>query len=186
MTVINNITYVSQNDPKWKNLIIPGLGLDIGSSGCGLCSLSMATSFFGCFMTPEELIKHPEYFFNGLMYWAKCIFPTFSFRYYDASNDVPYDPKLLAAYLDTNDAKGNPDNLAIIRISVVLPRNMGSYDHSVLGLCKIPDDIIIIDPWDGHSKNLFLSYPYAKITGVVLFTKGKNTNKQKPIAPLYN
>lgn len=198
MNVINKIQYESQRDPKWANILMAGSQLTIGNYGCAVTCLSMLSDYYGCKQTPDQIGINPKFIPGGSVNWIALDFPTFSFRYSDGNlfntNQSVIDNGLLKSYLSDVD---NGDRSAIIQITVAPPKGGQSYTHFLVGLWPLPDtqDIMVIDPWDGKSKPLFLSYPYAKITEVCYFTrwdKTKHAGKQawqgqlKPIAPLFN
>jgi hypothetical protein len=199
MNGINNVKYLSQRDPQWASVLLNGSDLTIGDYGCTVTCISMLSDYYGCKMTPDQIGKNPNFVRLGNVVWTGLDFPTFSFRYGDGnainSNKSVIDNAGLNSYLsDVN----NGDRSAIIQITVTPPKGGSSYTHFLVGLWALPDtnDIMVIDPWDGKSKPLFLSYPYAKITEACYFTKWdktKHNGKQawqmglgEPVAPLFN
>jgi hypothetical protein len=195
MNGINKIQYISQQDPKWRDIKMSGSQLTIGDYGCAITCVSMLTDYYGCKQTPDQIGTNPKFVVNGNMNWIGLDFPTFSFRYADGNqfntNKSVIDNALLKSYLSDI---YNGDRSAIIQITVTPPKGGKSYTHFLVGLWTLPDDIMVIDPWDGKSKPLFASYPYSKITEVCYFTrwdKSKKGGKQawqgqlKPEAPFY-
>jgi hypothetical protein len=57
--------HLSQLDPAWKNVKIGESSLTVGNYGCTLACLSMISSVFGPFKTPEQLAKM-KHLFTGL------------------------------------------------------------------------------------------------------------------------
>ena len=195
---INGSKYQSQNDPKWKNLLMAGSNLTIGNYGCAATCVSMLTEYYGCYQTPQQIAQNQKFNGGGSMNWINLDFPTFSFRWSDGNifntNQSVINQGCLKYYL--SDAQ-NGDKSCIIQITVTPYKGGQPYTHFVVGLWfdTEKNDIYIIDPWDGKSKYLQLSYPTGKITEVCYFTrwdKTKNNNKQawqgakQPVAPLYN
>ena len=197
MIGINHIKYLSQQDPQWKDLPMSGTTLTIGNDGCAMTCMSMLTDFYGCYQTPAQLAQSPVYDKGGQAQWLNMDFPTFCFRYADSNQFGAFTPDmgLLNAYLDNG--HGDPDKACLICITITPYRGGTPYTHFLLGLWPLPEtkDIYVIDPWDAKSKPLFLSYPSAKITEVVYFTKWDKTQhggklawqgQGEPVAPLYN
>ena len=199
MDGINQIKYLSQRDPAWSSILLNGSDLTIGNFGCAITCISMLSDYYGCKVTPDKIATNPKAVTVGNVSWIGLDFPTFSFRYADGNvmntDQSIIDNECLKSYLSDGN---NGDRSAIIQITVNSPKSNSSYTHFLVGLWMLPDtnDIMVIDPWDGKSKPLFLSYPYAKITEVCYFTRwdkvrwgGKNAWQMgwgKPKAPLFN
>ena len=191
--------YESQQDPRWRDIKMDNSNLTVGGYGCALTCISMLTDYYGCFQTPGQLALLHNVCPGGNINWTTLDFPTFSFRYADGNlmntNQSVINADILKSYLsDVN----NGDRSAIIQITVTPPKGGASYTHFLIGdwLLPLTNDIKVIDPWDGKSKDLFLSYPNAKITEVCYFTrwdKARWGGKQAwqmgwgtPKAPLFN
>lgn len=190
------LKYLSQRDPKWGDVILSGSSLRMKDYGCALTCISILTDYYGCYTEPGVLAVNPKFCINGNVSWIGLDFPTFSFRWADGNlfNTALsiIDNGLLKNYCSN---ASNGDRAAIIQITVTPPKGGQPYTHFLVGLWTTDDDIHVLDPWDGKSKYLFASYPYAKITEVCYFTKWdktKHNNKQawqgakQPMAPLYN
>lgn len=198
MNGINTIKYLSQQDPRWRDIKIGNSQYTVGNYGCALTCISMVSDYFGCFQDPGQLAVNPKVAPDGSVNWTTLDFPNFSFRYADGnlfSSKFSPDNEMLKSYLDNNGKGG--DRACIIQLVITPYKNGTPFTHFLLGLWALPEtnDIMVIDPWDGKSKPLLLSYPSGRINEVCYFQrwdKTKHNGKQawqgqiKPVAPLYN
>lgn len=62
---------LSQRDPRWAHTKIGKTNLTIGDWGCALTCVSMLSSYFGCYMSPDKLAQVPGLFTaNGEIIWS--------------------------------------------------------------------------------------------------------------------
>lgn len=63
--------YLRQNDPKWASKPIGKTNISVGRMGCTLTSLSMLSSYYGCYKSPAELAAIPWLFTrDAKIIWA--------------------------------------------------------------------------------------------------------------------
>lgn len=174
MTVINNIVYLNQRDPRWANVFIGNSQLTIAGGGCTLTCVCMISQFMGFPITPAEMAAHKDWFNEaGQIIWTKINLPTTEFRWRAATVDMD----MIRAYLTHGDnSKWDRDHAVMFEVN---------HQHWVLGLWEANGDILCIDPFYGVTKNVL--HEYKNITASVFFVrKGLKKTNQEPKAPLYN
>ena len=186
MTVINNIKYLSQQDPRWSMDKIGDSTMTIWRYGCTTTCISMLTDYFGCYQTPDKIATNLKNYIGGNVWWSNLDFPTFSFRWEDG-NQMTKNPK----DVDLNIVKAwlapNPDRACILEVA--------NGSHWVVGLWynDYDQDILAIDPWTGTTCYVFKTYK--NITEASLFIrwdKTKHGGKKafqwaiRPVSPLFN
>ena len=147
---------ISQRDPKWANLKIGHSQLTIGAQGCALSCVSMATSFFGCFKNPQELMNFIDFTTEGLILWQTLRLPPVHFtgRYYGKQDSV------IQASLN------NPNQVCLIQVTL-----KSGATHWLFATGKMPlvNAYLVIDPWMGY-KSSTLVYNN-NITGFAIYSK---------------
>lgn len=144
------MTYLSQRDPIRAKVKIGKSILRIGDWGCTLTGVSMLSSFYGVYKSPEELAKIPWLFdASGRIIWGAIekAFQgkiKFQFRYY-TRNDKEIRKSI----------QGSPKTTALLQV------NYGK--HWVVAVAVEGKDYWIVDPIDGKKKLLSKAYP--NITG---------------------
>lgn len=184
MLGVNHIDYISQLDPRWKDKPLGDSKLTIGSDGCAVTCYSYVTDFFGKRLMPDQIAANGEYVKNGQVQWFKLP----DFYYVDGNNftyNFPIDQSLLDAFIESSKDEDKENRAAVIGLYITPPRNGTPYTHFVLPLWRSYGDIYVIDPIDGKSKNLFISYPNSHIYEVVYFYKGRKRVASKPVPPKY-
>jgi len=64
--------HLSQRAAAWRNIKIGNTDLTVGDWGCLLTCISMLSSFFGYFISPDKLAKMPKLFdSNGKLIWSE-------------------------------------------------------------------------------------------------------------------
>ncbi len=188
MTGINNLTYLSQRDPRWANTKIGNSNTTIGRYGCAITCLSMISQFFGCYQLPDEIAKNAKNFEDDSIVWIQLNFPKFSFRWREGSlwnnAENKIDMEMLKSYMAGESNKKNTEDRAVML-------EVANRSHWVLALWPTyDDDILAIDPWTGKTCEVLKTY--GNITGASLFvkwtdkTKGAWRGKMSPVAPDYS
>lgn len=191
MLGINNLDYLSQRDPRWATKMIGNSNITIGRMGCLITCLSMASQFCGCYMLPDEIASHNDWFEDASLIWINTDFKNMSFRWREGNQlkmvkNKPVNMDLIYAWLAHGDNRPFDHNrIAILQVA--------NESHWVLGLWKVGDDILAIDPWTGET--CLVLDKYNNITGAALFLKWNKDEHGgtqafrvlgEPIAPNYN
>lgn len=191
MLVINNVNYLCQRDAKWANKMIGDSNVSIGRMGCLITCLSMASQFFGCYQSPDQIASNVKWFDTASLIWINMSFPSMSFRWREgsqiANGDAKFDLEVLKAYLAHGDNRPSDNN----RVALI---NVANGSHWVLGLWynDTEKDILAIDPWTG--KTCWIYQTYGNITGgalMVRWNKDEHEGKEawqvykQPLAPDY-
>jgi ABC-type bacteriocin/lantibiotic exporter with double-glycine peptidase domain len=145
--------YLSQRDPSYSQKKIGETNLTLGRWGCTICSISMLSDYFKCFLSPERFAVQYDWFTNeGLIIWNKIKLDKMEFvirRY--GRNDSEIQKSLY-----------HFDKAVILEVD---------HCHWVVAARKtlFGNNYVIIDPWDGKKKNVFPTYK--AITGSAHFAR---------------
>ena len=149
-------TYICQRDPRWAQVRIGESHATLGRSGCTCSCLSMLSSFFDCFQTPDQIASHNGWFNTlGEVLWNKLQFArmVFTNRQY-GRNDI----MIKAAIKGPNTA-------------VMLQVAHGSHWVVALRPTLLGRSYIVADPWLGDSCDVIKRY--GNITGAAYFRSAK-------------
>jgi len=178
MLVINQISYLSQRDPRWANKLIGASNVSIGRMGCLITCMSMASQFFGCYQSPDQIASNSKWFDTASLIWINMSFPSMSFRWREgsqiANGDNKIDLDLIKSYLASGKNLPSDQN----RVALI---NVANGSHWVLGLWwdDTEKDILAIDPWTGRTCWVYKTY--GNITGgslIVRWDKKEHDNKE--------
>jgi hypothetical protein len=139
------LTYLSQQDPKWKQDIL-GFGDPedtIGYLGCALTSVAMLLSGHGYSETPKTLnqkLKNAQGFVSAAIRWnaVSQVYPNITVKANISCTTSPAPLELIDAAI----AAGQP---AIVQVDSS-PAN-GIQTHWVVVYQKRGDDYLMLDPW---------------------------------------
>lgn len=70
---------LSQRDRQWSTKKIGDTKLSIGRWGCLITSISMLSSYFKPYNSPEWFAENCKFTKDGLLYWSSCKFANFRF-----------------------------------------------------------------------------------------------------------
>lgn len=147
--------YLSQRDKRWATATIGKTALTVGRWGCTLTSLSMLSSFYGCFKTPAELAKTLGLFTpGGLLIWGMVekVFGgkiKFVYRYGQGDKVVRNDKAIRDSIL------GSPKTSVILEVA--------NHSHWVVAVGVYGNDYMCVDPIDGQKKLVLKTF--GNITG---------------------
>lgn len=178
MADLLNFNYLKQWDPRWRDVLLGGSNLTIGLKGCTTTCLSMGTELLGTYLLPNQIATNKKnYDSAGNMIWSALNLTGLAFRWREG-----------------NMLSKNPNTVNIEVVKAWLPNHTGRIcllevaggTHWILGLWwdDVNQDILAVDPATGQT--CLAMKTYGPIVGASLFVKGKNTNRQQPMAPLYN
>lgn len=145
--------YLSQRDPKWRDVKMGNTPFTISHYGCLLTDVSMLSSYYGEYKSPKELAKKLSFTKDGLLIWSSI-------------------PKVLPFKLNKRYYKRDQKALlqALKQPGMAVALQVDGY-HWVLGLGVYkfaPWIVRIWDPWNNR-KYAFPLSPYKKITGMATF-----------------
>lgn len=140
------ISLLSQQNKSWAGLHIPPSSRTIGQIGCMLTDLSMATSMYGTFFTPTELLHILKFNNNGEVLWDSLAnSPEMAFKL--EKRLTHFDPvEILNSLVD-------PKRFVILWVN--------NCSHFVLALRKDPfhvNQYIVADPLDGKKKSTYKNF----------------------------
>lgn len=142
--------YLSQRDPKWATKIIGKTWLTVGRWGCTITSVSMLSSYYGCYKSPIEIASIP-WLFNrrGEIIWQMLekVFNgkiKFQIRRYGMNK-----PAIIASL------NGTPKTSVLCEVA--------NKSHWVVIVGQHGNDFYCADPIDGQKKLVFKTY--RNITG---------------------
>lgn len=178
------VTLLSQNDPRWKNMLL-GLSTSstIGSFGCLLTSLTMVADAYGFTETPATLdvkMKNCAGFQDDLLIPRRlgAALPGMSVV---SEMDCAHIPAPLAE-IDAFLAQGNP-----VIVQVDSSRAPGLQSHFVALTAKSGTDYQIADPWPypTRAQTLLKGYGFgstdpAHVIQYVLLLKGPGASSGQP------
>lgn len=130
---------ISQRDPRWSFKKIGQSQWTIGQKGCVISSISMLSSYFGCFKDPGYLAKYLKFTDGGLIIWqsiADVLCCKFVWRGYPSNFDQS----------QVDEALKNPRKGCLL--------NVDNGSHWVLGIYRVPltKKYWVADPWTGSRK----------------------------------
>lgn len=148
----------SQNDLRWKNVLL-GFNTDpkytIGSQGCLITCLAMASCYYGFENTPLEIndkLKKVQGFVDGGKYVWNSIEKVINIQ-----ENFFRTPTLLTD-IQVEDIRNQLDAGYPVMLEIdAIPSTSGLDMHFVLATGYNPadeNDISIVDPWDGSTKSL--------------------------------
>lgn len=152
---------LSQSDKRWSTNKIGKSSLTVGRWGCTLTSLSMLSSFYGCYKSPAELAVIPGLFTpQGLLIWGMVekVFKgkiKFVFRYGQGNKAVRNDKAIRDSILNSP------------KTSVIL--EVRNHSHWVVATGVYGNDYYCVDPIDGQRKLVLKAF--GNITGSAHLTQ---------------
>jgi len=156
------MVHYSQRDKRWAGYEYDP-GYTIGKSGCLLTAIAMIGSFYyDGTITPlilAQRLRELGAFSKGLLVKPELVQKTFSRLYCGGAIDwhtTKADLGLIAHELELFDT-------TIIQVlgNVDKAGSVNQNSHFVVLRQLLDNDAMIVDPWDGHSKQLLTS-PYVK------------------------
>ena len=135
--------YLSQRDPRWKDVKLGASNLTMEKFGCTTTALCMALRSFGYDIWPDAIAKRKEnYTKDGLILWNNLLLPgnfKFKMRIGSPSNFVRNDKEIIKSIKDPN---------GFVLLSV------GNNTHWVLAMSKLllRDNYKVADPWKGKQE----------------------------------
>lgn len=146
----------TQNDPKWKNVYIPGTKLKIKDYGCVICDLAMLACYYGKTETPISLVGKLKYL-RGLVYWQSLT---------EVYSDIKFEKRLRG--LDSFVPLKEVDEILNQGYPVITEVRLNGYIHFVLLYNKLGEnDYYMHDPARNFAGS-FRQY-YQKIYGLAFF-----------------
>lgn len=146
---------LSQRDKRWAANKIGKSSLTIGRWGCTLTSLSMLSSFYGCYKSPAELAASSGLFTSGgLLIWGQIekVFKgkiKFVYRYGQGSKSLRNDKAIRDSILKS------PKTTVILEVA--------NHSHWVVATGVYGNDYMCVDPIDGQRKLVLRTF--GNITG---------------------
>src|SRR3990167_11088243 len=71
---------LSQRNPNWSSDKLGSSSLTIGRYGCTTTCISMLSDYFGCFVMPDVLAAHKDWYtLDGLVIWKRFKFSRMEF-----------------------------------------------------------------------------------------------------------
>ena len=125
---------LSQQDPHWGFKPIGNSAYLIKDWGCVVTSISIASSWFGCYQNPGQIAKNLNFTADARILWQSISLKTcfqFEWRFYK------HDAILIG------DALKDPRKVCLLNV-------YGR--HWVLALRKLPGGYWVADPWLGNKK----------------------------------
>lgn len=150
---------LSQRDPQWADKKMGASTLTIGRWGCTTTSISMLSSYFGCYKSPVELASNVHnYTADGLVLWGNMKFDKMKFerRAFGTTESLMAEIK---------EALKDPERGVVIQV------NNGA--HWVLGYSTkmFTNDIAVADPWQFPGKVVSCLKVYKNITGAAFYRR---------------
>jgi hypothetical protein len=130
---------VWQKDPRWSFKKIGSSNETVGQKGCVISSVSMSSSYYGCFKDPGYLAKYLKFTLTGLLIWqsiADVLCCKFLWRGYPSN----------FKQAEIDEALKNPNKTCLL--------NVQNGAHWVLGIYRVPftTKYWVADPWTGSRK----------------------------------
>lgn len=147
--------HLSQRDARWATKTIGKTNLTLGRWGCTITCISMLSSFFGCYKSPDVIAKTPGLFTtDGLILWGG-IEKLFGGKLKHVVRiGMRGKPRLDRKRIDDSLLK-SPKTAVILEVA--------NYSHWVVCVGKYGNDYYVIDPFDGKKKLALRSF--GNITG---------------------
>lgn len=138
-----DVSPISQQDPRWKNIPLGNSSLTIGSYGCLLTSMTMVANYYGFNETPATVnnkMKNAGGFQEALImpYLFPKALPGMVYR--DFVNCENATPPM--AEIDAYLAQGKP-----VIVEVDYAPNAGLQNHWIVLTGKTGSDYTLVDPW---------------------------------------
>lgn len=153
---------LSQRNPYWGSKKLGASSLTLAKFGCTTTCLSMLSDYFNCFMKPDEIAGHQDWYTRpgnpvgeGLVIWTKLGFRLMKFTWREYGRN---DAEIQRALKD-------PDRAVMFQV------NNGA--HWVVGIRKtlFGNSYIVADPWDATKCDVIKKYH--NITGMAFFARIK-------------
>lgn len=154
--------HLSQRSAPWATVKIGNTQLPLGRWGCTITSISMLSSFFGCYLTPAQIARTPGLFDSqGRIIWGnidKLFKGKLKFvKRVGGHGKAVFDRKSI------NDSLINSPKTAVIL-------EVANFSHWVVVVSTYGNDYYIIDPIDAGKKLCLKSQ--GNITGSAHFISG--------------
>ena len=148
--------YLSQRDKAWSTKLIGNTNLTVGRWGCTLTSLSMLSSYYGCYKSPAELAAIRTLFNkDGKLIWEQ-IPQVFKGKIKFQVRKVGLDRKAITASVN-----GSPVTSTLIEVA--------NKSHWVVVISTYGNDFYCVDPIDAKKKLVLKSF--GNITGSAHLTQ---------------
>ncbi len=151
--------YLSQNDPRWKDMTIGLSNSSIDDYGCAIASVAMIFKYYGIDIDPGRLSKQPI-FYRDLISWPK------QWRFLDLIENSFHKSE----GLDNNDWKTIDQEIANGHPVIVFIKALGKgAGHYVVIHSKDSKGYVVHDPvmWNGQSgANIYLSTTQKYISSI--------------------
>ncbi len=159
--------YLSQNDPRWKNMKMGGTSLTVGDFGCTLCAVIMLSNWFYGYTrwTPDKVVgdaalwvTDPASASYGMLYLDKLASFLGNLKY-TAREDVANEAHIKAAIKDKNQG-----------VVVVVPIQKGG-KHFMLGWSTnfLTGALSTVDSWPVPARVINTKNVYHSIVGARYF-----------------
>ena len=149
--------YLSQRDKLWADAKLGASNLTCGSYGCTSTSLSMLSSYFGCYKSPLEIAHNAHnYTPDGLVIWKNLSF-----------NKMKFDRRAYSfERLEVIKALRDSDRAVLLEVQ------LGKGRHWLAGVkYDIFGRIIAVDPWLLPAQKVDILKKYGVITGAAYFSR---------------